>query len=235
MKSTALLLGMLLMAAVVAADSRATSTLKRAAARKGNTEGLPSAKERRADPAGMSAAAGGSGLEAAEEAEPEAVQAKSGLGPFAGNFGSGPGTAWGTPMPKHTQKPVDWPPKHVGEVPYSGKGQYIPYGKPIPRKPDVTYFVANGMQECMIAEYLINLGYLYGKSFYELCTGLRQEYMDMCHAQQKVFQSCPEFNNDWCYVDLGGTQVLRSPCPAHLKAHYCLGLNPLYCAAGSGM
>ena len=47
--------------------------------------------------------------------------------------------------------------------------------------------------------------------------------------QAHVLQSCPEFVNDWCYEDFGGSQMLRSPCPAYLKCHYCLGLNPLHC------
>lgn len=51
-----------------------------------------------------------------------------------------------------------------------------------------------------------------------------------CEAQKKVLQSCPEFSNNWCYQDLGGTQQLLSPCPGHLVCHYCLGMNPLYCA-----
>tara|TARA_B100000795_G_scaffold228901_1_gene185743 strand:- start:299 stop:460 length:162 start_codon:yes stop_codon:yes gene_type:complete len=51
----------------------------------------------------------------------------------------------------------------------------------------------------------------------------------MLHAQQKTLQACPEFANDWCYQDLGGSQQLRAPCPDHLKCHYCLGLNPLHC------
>ena len=51
----------------------------------------------------------------------------------------------------------------------------------------------------------------------------------MCEAQRRTLQSCPEFNNQWCYQDLGGTQALRAPCPGHLVCHYCLGLNPLHC------
>ena len=55
-------------------------------------------------------------------------------------------------------------------------------------------------------------------------------YMPMCLAQQKVLQACPEFTNDWCYLDQGGSQVLKSPCPDYLTCHYCLGMNPLHCA-----
>ena len=32
-----------------------------------------------------------------------------------------------------------------------------------------------------------------------------------------------------CYQDLGGTQVLKSPCPDAFICHYCLGMNPLHC------
>lgn len=59
---------------------------------------------------------------------------------------------------------------------------------------------------------------------------LARASLAQCGAQQKVLQSCPEFVNNWCYQDLGGTQMLRSPCPAHLVCHYCLGMNPLFCA-----
>ncbi len=52
--------------------------------------------------------------------------------------------------------------------------------------------------------------------------------------QAHVLQSCPEFVNDWCYQDYGGSQVLRSPCPPYLICHYCLGLNPLHCRRGYG-
>ena len=45
--------------------------------------------------------------------------------------------------------PVDWPPKLPQEDQF-GKGQQVPFGKHIPRVPGVTYYVANGMQECML-------------------------------------------------------------------------------------
>ena len=53
-----------------------------------------------------------------------------------------------------------------------------------------------------------------------------------CTAMQKVLQSCPEFLNDWCYQDLGQSQILRSPCPDWLKCHFCLGFNPMQCLHG---
>ena len=65
---------------------------------------------------------------------------------------------------------------------------------------------------------------------YGLCGKVEEEYLPMCLAQQKVLQACPEYVNDWCYQDYGGSQRLRSPCPQYLICHYCLGMNPLHCA-----
>ena len=70
----------------------------------------------------------------------------------------------------------------------------------------------------------------YGVSYPKLCEDIPVKDMKpMCEAQRRTLQSCPEFNNQWCYQDLGGTQALRAPCPGHLVCHYCLGLNPLHC------
>lgn len=117
--------------------------------------------------------------------------------------------------------------------------------------------VEQGRQECDICRLIVTNAAQAGPNFHNLCNGVYPEYEDMvraraaratrlraahavtslphphtpqCKAQQKVLQSCPEFVNDWCYQDLGGTQALRSPCPSHLKCHYCLGMNPLYCS-----
>jgi len=109
-------------------------------------------------------------------------------------------------------------------------GVFIPFGKHIERDPLKKYYLATGVQECDICRVIIDSAYHYGPSFFDLCGPLAPEMQEMCRAQQRVLQSCPEFTNDWCYQDLGGTQALRSPCPPHLKCHYCLGMNPLHCA-----
>ena len=124
--------------------------------------------------------------------------------------------------------PVDWPPRGVGAKP-ANPGQFVPFGKSIPRKSGVTYYTATGVQECMVCKHIINNAYRVGPQFYEMAQGAYPEMRDMVHAQQKTLQACPEFANDWCYQDLGGSQQLRAPCPDHLKCHYCLGLNPLHC------
>merc|ERR1719329_1847119 len=80
-------------------------------------------------------------------------------------------------------QPVDFPPRGVGMAPM-GFGQFVPFGKAIPRQPGVNYYTASGLQECAICK--------------------------------QVIQACPEFTNNWCYQDLGGSQVLKSPCPSHL-------------------
>merc|ERR1712146_153935 len=118
-------------------------------------------------------------------------------------------------------------PKGMGG-PSAGAGVFIPFGKHIERSPSVSYYLATGYQECMVCRMIIDQAYQYGPSFYDLCGLLAPEMQEMCRAQQRVLQSCPEFTNDWCYQDLGGTQALRSPCPIHLKCHYCLGMNPLH-------
>ena len=124
--------------------------------------------------------------------------------------------------------PVDWPPQGVGAKP-TKPGQFVPFGKSIPRKSGVTYYTATGVQECMVCKLIIENAYRAGPQFYELANNAYPEMVDMVHAQQKTLQACPEFANDWCYQDLGGSQQLRAPCPDHLKCHYCLGLNPLHC------
>jgi len=132
------------------------------------------------------------------------------------------------PMPAD---PVDFPPRGVGNPPADGNKAhlFVPFGKAIPRKPYTTYYTASGAQECKICKYIIDNMKFVGTGFYELCNGMWPEYMPMCHAQQKTLQGCPEFTQGWCYQDLGGSQVLRSPCPYHLTCHYCLGVNPIQC------
>lgn len=122
--------------------------------------------------------------------------------------------------------PADWSTEPV--LGPSQPGQFVPFGKHVPRKPDVTYFTMTGVQECLVCKGIILASNIYGKAFYNLC-GTKPEAGAMCNAQLRVLQSCPEFVNNWCYQDLGGTQQLRSPCPDYLTCHYCLGLNPLHC------
>ncbi len=109
------------------------------------------------------------------------------------------------------------------------RGVFIPFGKSVPAMPGVKHYTATGHQECKACQQLIRTMYLTGPMFPDLTWGLPPEYKEMGKAQQAVLQACPEFMNDWCYEDLGGTQMLRSPCPAYLTCHYCLGLNPLHC------
>lgn len=123
--------------------------------------------------------------------------------------------------------PVDFPPVGVGIAP-PGFGTFVPFGKAIPRQHGVHYYTASGMQECSVCKQIASTAARFGTMYYGLCQ-LDNEYLDMCHAQQKVLQSCPEFTNNWCYQDMGGSQVLKSPCPVHLLCHYCLGMNPLHC------
>ena len=109
------------------------------------------------------------------------------------------------------------------------QGIFIPFGKTVPAMPGVKHYTATGHQECKACQQIINTMYLTGPMFPDLTWGLPPEYKEMGQAQQAVLQACPEFMNNWCYEDLGGTQMLRSPCPAYLTCHYCLGLNPLHC------
>ena len=111
----------------------------------------------------------------------------------------------------------------------SPQGIFIPFGKTVPTLPGVKHYTATGHQECKACQQIITTMYLTGPMFPDLTWGLPPEYKEMGQAQQAVLQACPEFMNNWCYEDLGGTQMLRSPCPAYLTCHYCLGLNPLHC------
>jgi hypothetical protein len=112
----------------------------------------------------------------------------------------------------------------------------IPFGKHLPREANIEYLVATGSQECMICQAIVSEAYIMGPQYIDLFGyHVRGDVnVPMGHAQARVLQSCPEFVNDWCYQDLGGTQALRSPCPDFLKCHYCLGLNPLHCMHGYG-
>ena len=95
---------------------------------------------------------------------------------------------------KEAGDPVDFPPAGVGEAP-KGDGKFVPWGKHIPRKESVNYYVATGEQECKLCRRIILTSQNAGRSFYSLCQLELPEYKDMCHAQQKVLQGCPEFSN----------------------------------------
>jgi hypothetical protein len=127
-------------------------------------------------------------------------------------------------------RPDDWP-DLPGPEDGSKRGQQVPYGKRIPRQKGTNYFVASGRQECNLCKQLIAEAEYTGRQYFDACGYLIRNNLnrEMCAAQQRTLQSCPEFLNDWCYHDLGGTQQLLSPCPEALKCHYCLGLNPLHC------
>ena len=104
----------------------------------------------------------------------------------------------------------------------------IPYGGNIPREPGVNYIVMSGEQEGFLCMSIIDNAYLMGFDFADHCDALMgKEYSQyaVCRAQQNVLQACPEYRNNWCFIDGGGMQFLRSPCPRHMICHYCLGLN----------
>jgi len=108
-------------------------------------------------------------------------------------------------------------------------GVFVPYDKKLPSKPGVRFYTASGNQECRLCLHILEEGDDYGFNYYDLCEDVAPDMKPMCEAQRKTLQACPEFMNQWCYQDLGGTQQLRAPCPGHLVCHYCLGLNPLHC------
>eukprot|EP00941_MAST-03F_sp_MAST-3F-sp1_P004531 g4531.t1 len=130
--------------------------------------------------------------------------------------------------------PSDFDPN--SQAPDTSRLQMIPFGKHVPREAGRDYLVATGEQECMICEALVSEAYVMGPQYVDLFGyHVRGDVnVPMGHAQARVLQSCPEFVNDWCYQDLGGTQALRSPCPHYLKCHYCLGINPLHCMHSYG-
>lgn len=130
--------------------------------------------------------------------------------------------------------PSDWDPNSAS--PNVDNLRMIPFGKHLPREQGIEYLVATGSQECMICQSIVSEAYVMGPQYIDLFGYHVRNNVNvpMGHAQARVLQSCPEFVNDWCYQDLGGTQALRSPCPDFLKCHYCLGLNPLHCMHGYG-
>ncbi len=104
----------------------------------------------------------------------------------------------------------------VGGTEAAPLGIFIPFGKTVPTLPGVKHYTATGHQECKACQQIITTMYLTGPMFPDLTWGLPPEYKEMGQAQQAVLQACPEFMNNWCYEDLGGTQMLRSPCPAYV-------------------
>eukprot|EP00939_MAST-03C_sp_MAST-3C-sp1_P003941 g3941.t1 len=110
-------------------------------------------------------------------------------------------------------------------------GVFVPFDKQLPNKAGVRYYTASGYQECQLCLNLLEESEKYGVQYHDLCSAIPvpKDMVPMCEAQKRTLQSCPEFTNQWCYQDLGGTQQLRAPCPGHLVCHYCLGLNPLHC------
>jgi len=111
------------------------------------------------------------------------------------------------------------------------EGVFVPFDKQLPNKAGVRYYTASGYQECQLCLNLLEESENYGVQYHDLCSAIPvpKDMVPMCEAQKRTLQSCPEFTNQWCYQDLGGTQQLRAPCPGHLVCHYCLGLNPLHC------
>jgi len=158
------------------------------------------------------------------------VGASVGGGKFGASLSiGGKGGKMGVKMPSGVKLPSG------RKMPMQGGASLItmvPFGKHVERNPNQQYVLATGAQECQVCQGIIAEGYYMGPKFMDLCKANKDgAALEMCRAQERVLKSCPEFTNDWCYQDLGGTQALRSPCPSHLKCHYCLGLNPLYCMA----
>ena len=83
-------------------------------------------------------------------------------------------------------------------------GQFVPFGKHVPRVSGVSYYVATGLQECEVCKRIILNGFFNGKSWYNQCKGVEDEYMPMCLAQQKVLQACPEYQNGTLEYRAGG-------------------------------
>jgi len=126
------------------------------------------------------------------------------------------------------EMPADWGTTEA-EMEPTISGQFVPFGKHVPQSHGEKYYTASGYQECRVCKHIIGNSFKVGVSFHNLAFNIPEEQHSMAFAQQKVLQSCPEFVNNWCYQDLGGTQQLRSPCPDYLVCHYCLGVNPLHC------
>eukprot|EP00750_Incisomonas_marina_P017685 INCI2341.2.p1 GENE.INCI2341.2~~INCI2341.2.p1 ORF type:complete len:142 (-),score=25.69 INCI2341.2:114-509(-) len=63
----------------------------------------------------------------------------------------------------------------------------------------------------------------------QMCMGVDEKYLAMCEGYAVYLSECPSFLHDICHEDVGGSELLRSPCPDYLKCYYCLRINPLYC------
>eukprot|EP00742_Colponemidia_sp_Colp-10_P000209 GILJ01000237.1.p1 GENE.GILJ01000237.1~~GILJ01000237.1.p1 ORF type:complete len:222 (+),score=32.61 GILJ01000237.1:45-710(+) len=110
-------------------------------------------------------------------------------------------------------------------------GEMIPvrWANHFKRREGVNYMLVNEWQECLVCQQIFDNSNMLTSHLYNLCPNFAPEIRNMCHAQQKVLQSCHQFVRNWCYEDQGGVFRVRSPCPKHLMCHYCLGINPLYC------
>ena len=61
---------------------------------------------------------------------------------------------------------------------------------------------------------------------------VRLLWSSQCKTFLHYVTTCPAWLYDICHEDLGGTERLRAPCPAHLVCFYCLKINPLHCNIG---
>lgn len=107
--------------------------------------------------------------------------------------------------------------------------QFVPFGRNLPLAKGRPYFVMTGRQECKVCRHILSESERTGPNFGGHCMRLSPQEQAMCQAQMKALQACPEYLQNWCYKDDGGSQTLLSPCPEYLTCHYCLGMNPLHC------
>ena len=91
-----------------------------------------------------------------------------------------------------------------------------------PRLPPCLLPRLQGSQECLLCNMLVAESFLMGSRYPNLCGWQLRDSVNapMCHAMQRVLQSCPEFVTDWCYQDSGPWCTARKRSP-HTSACPC--------------
>jgi hypothetical protein len=105
------------------------------------------------------------------------------------------------------------------------------------------FTIATGQEECNTCKAMIKFDSDAGKPSSSEpqkgdkygCSKLNPRFKSMCEGFSQYLSECPSNMHNICHQDIGGSEVLRSPCPAYLQCYYCLRINPLYCLFTEGV
>lgn len=104
------------------------------------------------------------------------------------------------------------------------------------------FTIATGQEECNTCKAMINFENKAGTPHSKApakgdkygCNELNPRFKSMCEGFSQYLSECPSNMHNICHQDVGGSEVLRAPCPVYLQCYYCLRINPLYCLFTEG-